>query len=696
MNMRSSLTRFQSLGSTLSLALGLCSAGSAWAVPSIESVTVTPTPLITGRDFTIEVPASEDVTSVTATVDFHPAMPRALQIPLTKRGTIWTGTGATPANFALQLPGNAGALVRVAALSGAHRVAESVSNVGIHVETISAVLAGGVLTVTGDNVGNTIIVGRDIAGTILVNGGAVAVLGGIPTVMNTSLVRILGLGGDDVLTIDDSNGPMPPANLVGGDGDDVLTGSASDDVLDGGAGNDTLDGRGGNDQLFGGPGNDVLIGGRGNDVIAGGDGDDTIIWNPGDGSDIVEGDAGADALIFNGSNIGENIDVAANGARLRFFRDVGNITMDCAGVEQVIFHALGGADRVNITDLTGTGVTNVTVDLANSFGAGDGLSDTVTVNGTATNDVIILSGSTNGVEVAGLASTVTVVGGESGLDSLVINALGGDDVVDASVVEAGAIDLVLNGGAGNDTLTGGAGNDVIIGAQGTDTMFGGAGDDTFVWNPGDGSDVIEGQAGQDTLLFNGANVNETVNLSANGQRLRFFRDIANITMDCGSLELVRFNALGGADTITVNDLSATAVTNVTVDLASPAGSNLGDKLADTVIVNGTTGNDVITVSGDSTGVSVLGLAAVVNLFGTEATLDQLRIFGGEGDDVIEASGLKAGALTLIEDGGPGADILIGSEGPDVLLGGEGDDILNGGPGLDVLDGGTGNNVLFQD
>jgi Ca2+-binding RTX toxin-like protein len=84
------------------------------------------------------------------------------------------------------------------------------------------------------------------------------------------------------------------------------------------------------------------------------------------------------------------------------------------------------------------------------------------------------------------------------------------------------------------------------------------------------------------------------------------------------------------------------------------------------------------------------------LFGTEAALDQLRIFGGEGDDVIEASGLKAGALTLIEDGGPGADILIGSEGPDVLLGGEGDDILNGGPGLDVLDGGTGNNVLFQD
>ena len=59
----------------------------------------------------------------------------------------------------------------------------------------------------------------------------------------------------------------------------------------------------------------------------------------------------------------------------------------------------------------------------------------------------------------------------------------------------------------------------------------GAGDDTFVWNPGDGSDTVDGQAGSDTLLFNGANVNENIDISANGAHARLFRDVANITMD---------------------------------------------------------------------------------------------------------------------------------------------------------------------
>ena len=99
----------------------------------------------------------------------------------------------------------------------------------------------------------------------------------------------------------------------------------------------------------------------------------------------------------------------------------------------------------------------------------------------------------------------------------------------------------------------------------------GAGDDTFVWNPGDGSDTIEGQAGTDTMLFNGANVNENIDLSANGNRLRFFRDVANITMDTDGVEQVDFNALGGADTITVNDLTRHRRDKaVNLDLGAPA------------------------------------------------------------------------------------------------------------------------------
>src|SRR4051812_9056818 len=41
------------------------------------------------------------------------------------------------------------------------------------------------LTVLGDSANNTITISRDAAGTILVNGGAVRISGGTPTVANT-------------------------------------------------------------------------------------------------------------------------------------------------------------------------------------------------------------------------------------------------------------------------------------------------------------------------------------------------------------------------------------------------------------------------------------------------------------------------------------------------------------------------------
>ena len=100
---------------------------------------------------------------------------------------------------------------------------------------------------------------------------------------------------------------------------------------------------------------------------------------------------------------------------------------------------------------------------------------------------------------------------------------------------------------------------MIDGNKGNDVAYLGAGDDTFVWDPGDGSDIVEGQAGRDTMLFNGAAAAEQVDLSANGRRLRFFRDVGNITMDTNEVETVDFNALGGADTVTVNDLTGTDV-----------------------------------------------------------------------------------------------------------------------------------------
>ena len=248
----------------------------------------------------------------------------------------------------------------------------------------------------------------------------------------------------------------------------------------------------------------------------------------------------------------------------------------------------------------------------------------------------------------------------------------------------------LQGGSGIETLNGGDGNDSVNGGRGNDVAFLGAGDDSFTWNPGDGSDTVEGEAGTDTMQFNGANINEHIDLSANGPRLRLFRDVANITMDTDGIENVNIAARGGADTITVNNLSGTSVTNVNTDL----GSNDGQ--TDQVNVNGTAGPDVIGVAAGKAGVtSVTGLAATVSISGAEAATDTLAVAALAGDDVVQATDLAADALRFTADGGEGNDVLTGGAGDDALFGGPGDDVLIGGPGNDTLDGGPGANVLIQ-
>jgi Ca2+-binding RTX toxin-like protein len=113
-----------------------------------------------------------------------------------------------------------------------------------------------------------------------------------------------------------------------------------------------------------------------------------------------------------------------------------------------------------------------------------------------------------------------------------------------------------------------------------------------------------------------------------------------------------------------------------------------------VIVNATNGDDVVLVTGDVTGVAIQGLAAQVNITGGEAANDRLTVSARAGDDVVEASGLAAGAVQLTENGNDGDDVLIGGAGNDVLAGGAGDDVLIGGPGVDSLDGGPGSNILI--
>lgn len=237
--------------------------------------------------------------------------------------------------------------------------------------------------------------------------------------------------GDDVIRIDESNGVFTDTEVT---------------TIDGGKGDDTLLGGSGAETLIGGDGNDTIDGNRGDDVALMGAGDDTFIWDPGDGSDTVEGEAGADRMIFNGANASENIDLSANGTRLRFFRDVGSITMDLDGVERVDFNALGGADNVVVNDLSGTDVTQVNVDLAGTLGGdtGDGQPDVVTVNGTAAADTINVAAGAGAVLVSGLQASVRITHSEAASDQLIVNGLGGVDTITSGPGVAALIMLTIN------------------------------------------------------------------------------------------------------------------------------------------------------------------------------------------------------------------------------------------------------------
>ncbi len=484
---------------------------------------------------------------------------------------------------------------------------------------VTSTFSAGVLNVNGDSLDNTITISRDAAGQILVNNGAVSVVGGTPTVANTAEIKVFGLGGRDVISLNQANGALPRANLFGGADNDTLTGGAGGDQLfgqggndtllgaggfdllfggtendtltggdaddqafgqggndrmiwnpgddtdlneggagadtvevngggaaeqftttangtrvrfdrlnpapfaidigtseelvlnanggddsvsatgdlaaliditvDGGAGNDTLLGSNGVDLLLGGAGNDFADGQQGNDVAFLGAGDDTFQWDPGDANDVIEGQDGSDRMLFNGSNGDELMTASANGGRVLFFRNLGNVTMDLDDVESIDAKTLGGVDNLTVNDLSGTDVTDVVADLAAAGGGNDLAADNVIVNATNGDDVVTVTGSGPTAQVRGLAAQVSVSGAIAGSDRVTINARAGDDVVDASGLAATSAlltangdddDDVLIGGDGNDTLNGGAGDDVIIGGLGTDVINGAPGDDVVI------------------------------------------------------------------------------------------------------------------------------------------------------------------------------------------------------------------------
>jgi Ca2+-binding RTX toxin-like protein len=303
----------------------------------------------------------------------------------------------------------------------------------------------GLLSVFDDNLNNTIVVSRDAAGTILINGGAVAVTGGKATVANTSLIQVFGTGGNDMISLDESNGALPAARLFGGAGNDTLIGGSGNDTLSGGAGNDSLVGNDGDDTFAGGPGNDTLLGGNGNDNAGLTDAGDIIDLGAGEDGIVVDGTSGHDVIV-----VRRSVDAS-------------------------------GAPHAVIT------INGQILDAIYRNG------ETVTVNGLGGNDLIIMdvSAFTWSAAFFGGAGNDTLQGGVKG------DLLDGGSGNDALLGQGG--DDILRAGDGNDVLDGGDGNDLLLGEDGNDDLKGGAGSDTMIG--GAGKDSYDAEDGEVDFLF---------------------------------------------------------------------------------------------------------------------------------------------------------------------------------------------------
>ncbi|HHD56142.1 MAG TPA: calcium-binding protein, partial [Desulfobulbaceae bacterium] len=331
--------------------------------------------------------------------------------------------------------------------------------------------------------------------------------------------------------------------LFGGAGHDILDGNAGDDMLYGGAGDDTI-------HAGGGYGHDILIGGSGDDRLYGSGRATSYRYHYGDGDDIIidRGDVGntPDVLELRGIRH-DDLTVTADGGDLILgIRDIGSSDPSAfSGSIRITngFNGYGAIERYEFEDevldlnqlLNGSNVYdtthNYTLDQGRVtihdtggtdslvFGEGIAPADLI-VQAQADSDDLLIGIREDGVAFADLAHVITIRDGyrqNSAIESFVFADNTTLDLNDLLALQTGTpgsdtlrflgnTDDTVDGLAGNDTIITGPGDDRLTGGTGDDTLKGGAGDDQYIFNRGDGHDLVIDQAdnitgGQDTLRF---------------------------------------------------------------------------------------------------------------------------------------------------------------------------------------------------
>jgi Ca2+-binding RTX toxin-like protein len=459
-------------------------------------------------------------------------------------------------------------------------------------------------------------------------------------------------------------------------------------LIIGGAGNDTLSGCG-SDTLSGGTGADqITISGTGNTSVYGGDGNDTITATSYlSTADVISGGDGTDRLIIGGTVTAGSLSGVTGIEVITFSADADSLTLNTGDLVAftnnsfTVDMSVTGNQSINFgsgskafsgtvyVDMTNSGVTmNESIIANNSTGsinvvgnmADIRAGDTITA-GAHTTDVMTLRADDNGVgaafnNVSGFTSiTITGVGAcdakltlgtETTGDTLSITATSMTNS-DANFTLAGASysgKLTVSSGAGADVITGGTGADVISTGAGDDQITSGCGADTIT--AGDGCDTIT-FIGTGSVEVYGGDGNDTVATatylsSSDILSLGNGFDIVTISGNTGSsgfyqstgFEKVSISGVGTTLSLASNDSAAFALSSgsVTMDLTA-AGNQvlvLGNGslgFTGSLIVDiGTSGNDSILAGGSLATINVKGSVAD---FGTAVT-----ITGGNGTDTL--------------------------------------------------------------
>lgn len=361
--------------------------------------------------------------------------------------------------------------------------------------------------------------------------------------------HVIATGDSGDNTIDGSWGQD---TLAGGAGNDTLYGLGGDDVFTAGAGDD---------YVFGGNGTDTLVYDvEYTDVTVVAADDESITLQTNEGRDVV---SGVEEFIFNGTTLtfdevsgteeddpdppdlpdppDEPGEPPASGPLTLFGTENSDVFEYYDGAVQIL--AYGDDDTIitgNADDtlLGGAGEDTIQAGLGDDFVSGGDDDDQIWGQGA---DDVIFGG--NGVDVLrGGIGQDTLYGGDgddilrSQRDGDVLYGGDGDDNIkggggndvhygdDGSdfikggsrqdvlyggtgddILSGNSFDDALYGGAGDDVLRSGGDDDILAGGTGNDWLKGGTGADRFIFNEGDGEDlIVDFDATLDTLELSGA------------------------------------------------------------------------------------------------------------------------------------------------------------------------------------------------